>query len=148
MSITHKIVSNETEFGSFQEAVKNAGLPHQDLNYQNQVLISYFDNQTMVGTGGLEVVNNVGLLRSVCFQSTARNQSIGKQITNDILATARQSNLGEVYLLTETAKDYFRKLGFEEIHREAVPEEIKSTTEFASVCPASAVCMRLKLKPE
>lgn len=146
MSITHKIVSNETEFGSFREAVKNAGLPHQDLNYQSQVLISYYQNDEMIGTGGLEVLDRFGLLRSVSVSPDHRSQNIGKQITSDILKNAQNSNLEGIYLLTETAKDYFQKLGFKEVSRDQVPEEIKSTTEFAAVCPASAAVMVMKLK--
>jgi N-acetylglutamate synthase-like GNAT family acetyltransferase len=146
MSITHKIVSNETEFGSFREAVKNAGLPHQDLNYQSQVLISYYQNDEMIGTGGLEVLDRFALLRSVSVSPDHRSQNIGKQITSDILKNAQNSNLDGIYLLTETAKDYFQKLGFKEVSRDQVPEEIKSTTEFASVCPASAAVMVMKLK--
>ena len=146
MSITHKIVSNETRFGSFREAVKNAGLPHQDLNYQSQVLISYYQNDELIGTGGLEVLDRFALLRSVSVSPDHRSQNIGKQITSDILKNAQNSNLDGIYLLTETAKDYFQKLGFKEVNRDQVPEEIKSTTEFASVCPASAACMVMKLK--
>lgn len=146
MALTHKIISNENEFESFRDAVKSAGLPHQDLNYQSQVLISYYDQGKMIGTGGLEVLEHSALLRSVSVSPEHRSQNIGKQITSDILNQAKSSNLENVYLLTETAKTYFQKLGFEEVSREQVPQEIKSTTEFAQVCPASATCMVLKLK--
>jgi len=146
MNITHKIVSNESEFQPFCEAVKSAGLPHQDLDYNSQVLISYFKNDVVIGTGGLEIIERYGLLRSVSVSPDYRNQYIGMQITSDILNNAKQSNLDKIYLLTETAKDYFQKLGFEEVNREHVPDEIKSTTEFAQVCPVSASCMMLKLE--
>ncbi len=146
MILSHKIVSSEAEFDSFREAVKQAGLPHQDLNYQSQVLISYYQDDKMIGTGGLEVLERFALLRSVSVLSDHRSQNIGKKITSNILSHAKESNLESVYLLTETAKDYFQKLGFEEISRENVPAEIKLTTEFAQTCPASATCMVLRLK--
>lgn len=146
MALIHKIVSSESEFLAFSDAVKLAGLPHQDLNYQSQVLISYYDNDKIIGTGGLEVLERSALLRSVSVLPEHRSQNIGKQITSDILNQAKSNNLDSVYLLTETAKSYFQKLGFEEVGREEVPQEIKSTTEFVQVCPASATCMVLKLK--
>ena len=146
MSLIHKIVSSENEFEAFREAVKSAGLPHQDLNYQNQVLISYYDKDKIIGTGGLEVLERSALLRSVSVSPEHRSQHIGKQITADMLNHARNSNLDSIYLLTETAKNYFQKLGFQEVSREQVPQEIKSTTEFAQVCPTTATCMVLKLK--
>jgi amino-acid N-acetyltransferase len=145
MNLIHKIVSNETEFESFREAVKAAGLPHQDLNYQNQVLISYYDGNKLVGTGGLEVINQYALLRSVSVKENNRGQNLGKEITTDLLKNAQNINLEAVFLLTETAKPFFEKHGFEMVERTTAPNEIKSTTEFLSVCPASAALMVKKL---
>jgi amino-acid N-acetyltransferase len=146
MKIKQKNISNHLELQSFQEALKSAGLPDQDLNYQKQILTSYYDEDELLGTGGLEVINQLGLLRSVSVSPNHRNKSIGKKITSDLLEKAIQNNIKTVYLLTETAKDYFQKLGFIEVSREAVPKEIKLTTEFASVCPTTATCMVLELK--
>lgn len=146
MKLIHKIVSNETEFESFRNAVKEAGLPHQDLNYQNQVLISYYDGNKLVGTGGLEVVNQYALLRSLSVKENNRGQNVGKEITTDLLKNAQNSNLEAVFLLTETAKPFFEKHGFEIVDRTTAPTEIKSTTEFSSVCPVSAALMVKNLK--
>lgn len=146
MSLLHKIVSNETEFEAFREAVKSAGLPHQDLNYQNQVLISYYDGNKLVGTGGLEVINQFALLRSVSVNATNRGQNLGKQITADLLKSVEKSKLDAVFLLTETAKDFFEKQGFEPVSRDSAPVEIQSTTQFSSMCPVSASFMVKKLQ--
>jgi amino-acid N-acetyltransferase len=145
MNLLHKIVSNESEFEAFREAVKSAGLQHQDLNYQNQVLISYYQNEQLVGTGGLEVMDRFALLRSVSVNAQSRGQNLGKQITADLLKNVEQSKLDAVFLLTETAKDFFEKQGFESVSRDSAPVEIKSTTQFSSMCPVSASFMVKKL---
>ena len=62
-----------------------------------------------------------------------------------ILERAKIGGVREVYLLTTTAEKYFPRYGFEVIERAAVPAEVHESSEFASVCPASAVAMRLKL---
>lgn len=146
MNLIHKIVSNQTEFETFREAVKAAGLPHQDLNYQNQVLVLYYEGNKLVGTGGLEVVNQYALLRSVSVNSNSRGQNLGKAITTDLLKNAQKSSLEAVFLLTDTATTFFEKHGFEKVDRTAAPSEIKSTTEFSSVCPVSASFMVKKFK--
>ena len=46
-----------------------------------------------------------------------------------------------MFLLTTTAESYFGKRGYSTTSREAVPEAIRNTKEFASVCPSSAVVM-------
>lgn len=143
--LKYKLISNESEFESFRKSVQYAGLPHQDLNYNTQILIGYYDNHELVGTGGLEILDRFALLRSVSVSENHRNKNIGKQITSDIVANAKQSNLDAVYLLTETAQDYFQKLGFEKVERESIPHEVKSTSEFAHGCPASAIAMVMKL---
>jgi amino-acid N-acetyltransferase len=146
MSLLHKIVSNETEFEAFREAVKSAGLPHQDLNYQNQVLISYYLDDKLVGTGGLEVIDRFALLRSVSVHEQNRGQNLGKQITASLLKNVEQSKLDAVFLLTETAKDFFEKQGFETVSRDSAPVEIQSTTQFSSMCPVSASFMVKQVK--
>ena len=146
MNLIHKIVSNETEFDSFREAIKSAGLPHQDLNYKTQVLILYYQDNLLIGTGGLEVMGRFALLRSVSVNLQSRGQNLGTQITIALLKTANKKGLDAIFLLTETAKDFFEKLGFEITSRERAPVEIQSTTQFSSMCPASALFMVRKLK--
>jgi len=45
------------------------------------------------------------------------------------------------------AEAFFRRLGYELIDRRMVPEEIKQSGEFRSLCPASAVGMTQMLMP-
>lgn len=146
MDVQQKLVSNPGEFDSFKAALRSVGLPHSDLNYKNQLLISYYDNNELIGTAGIEIKDRVGLLRSVSVPPKHQRKKLGTQIIESILSFAKENNLYEVYLLTETAKDFFNRFGFTEVSRDTVPSEIKSTTEFASVCPASAVCMKISLK--
>ncbi len=70
-----------------------------------------------------------------------RGKSIGKKIVDDLVSRAKEHTVREVYLLTETAHDYFVKRGFSDIARENVPLEVKASTEFSSVCPVSASVM-------
>jgi N-acetylglutamate synthase-like GNAT family acetyltransferase len=47
-----------------------------------------------------------------------------------------------VFLLTTTAVPLIARLGFRRIERSEAPATIASTTEFSSLCPASAAIMR------
>lgn len=80
MGIQHKIVSNESEFQPFKEAVAKVGLPREDLNFQNQVLISYSYEGEPVGTGGLEIHDRYALLRSVSVSERHRKKNIGSTL--------------------------------------------------------------------
>jgi amino-acid N-acetyltransferase len=99
----------------------------------------------IIGTGGLEFFTDYALLRSVAVNSAQRGRGIGQGIVQELLLMAKLKPVIEVYLLTETAHDFFVKLGFSDVPRDAVPESIKESTEFSSVCPVSAACMVYKI---
>ena len=96
----------------------------------------------LVGAAGMEVHGAFGLLRSVVVAPSHRGTGLGKALVVDRLAWARREGLATVFLLTTTAPRFFAALGFERAARETAPEEIRSSREFASVCPGSSALMR------
>jgi N-acetylglutamate synthase-like GNAT family acetyltransferase len=91
------------------------------------------------GVAGLERHGSLGLLRSVAVKAGARHRGLGQVLVADRLVAA--NDLDAVYLLTTTAADYFRRMGFVDQLRAAAPEAIRSAPEFASICPSSATLM-------
>jgi N-acetylglutamate synthase-like GNAT family acetyltransferase/SAM-dependent methyltransferase len=99
----------------------------------------------LAGLAGIEVHGRWGLLRSVAVSPLAQKAGLGAALVRDRLAWAEARGLAGVYLLTTTAPDYFRRLGFEAIERSAAPVEIQASREFSSACPATAVVMYMPL---
>jgi glutathione gamma-glutamylcysteinyltransferase len=91
---------------------------------------------------GLERHGAFGLLRSVAVKPTARRAGLGQVLVADRLDAA--SDLDAVYLLTTTAAEYFRRMGFVDELRAAVPEAIRAAPELMSICPSSATLMVAK----
>jgi amino-acid N-acetyltransferase len=52
----------------------------------------------------------------------------------------------QLVLLTESAQPFFTALGYMVIDRGHVPEALRQTAEFRSLCPVSAVCMTKSLE--
>lgn len=100
----------------------------------------------VVGVAGLERYGDDGLLRSVAVSGESRGVGLGARLTQAILDEARARGLVSVYALTTTAERYFPRLGFEVIERAAVPLGVQASLEFRSLCPASAVVLRLALR--
>jgi amino-acid N-acetyltransferase len=75
----------------------------------------------------------------------SRGQSLAAQLVAELERYAAALGLHTLYLLTETADQYFEKKGYERIHRAEVPEALKASTEFSHVCPASATVMKKAL---
>ena len=137
-----RLINEQSSLHDVLELLRICKLPYQDIQLKNNLFISYHNEDgKMIGSGGLEFYSSYALLRSVAVDETLRGKSIGKKIVEDLLLRARARTIREVYLLTETAHDYFTKRGFSDIARENVPNEVKASTEFSSVCPVSASVM-------
>lgn len=122
--------------------LRDNDLPFEDIT---QGKIEHFEisvnGASLNGTVGLEVYKKNALLRSLAIKKVQQNSGIGSILVKSILRYALEKGINKVYLLTNTAEMYFRKKGFITISRLDVPQEITETEEFASLCPASAVCM-------
>jgi amino-acid N-acetyltransferase len=137
-----RIVETNESLHEVTSLLKASNLPFKDIQPGNIELISYSNNDgKIVGSGGLEFYGSFALLRSVAVEESQRGQSLGTQIVKDLLERARKRSVMAVYLLTETAEGFFLKHGFASTRREDAPESLRASTEFTSVCPATAVCM-------
>jgi amino-acid N-acetyltransferase len=57
-------------------------------------------------------------------------------------ALARARGIGELYLLTETAPEWFPRLGYLPGDRSRVPAALAASPEFTGACPDSARLFR------
>jgi amino-acid N-acetyltransferase len=119
-----------------------AELPEAGLldQFPSAYAVAKRDGQ-LVGVAGLEVYGASGLLRSVAVAPARRRSGLGRALVASRLAAAREARLEAVYLLTLSAADFFRALGFVPARRDAVPAAIAASPELAGVCPASATCL-------
>jgi len=95
----------------------------------------------VVGTAALELYGSAALLRSVAVATQLRGQGLGAALTVAALDLARRRDVRTVYLLTETAGRFFPKFGFRPITRAEVDTAVRSSTEFTTACPKSALVM-------
>lgn len=103
------------------------------------------DDPAIVGCAGLETYGVGGLLRSVAVRPGYRSTAIGRQLVERALDHARESGVQEVYLLTNTAAAYFKRIGFEPIERTQVDPAVQQSQEFSTESCDSATAMRLTL---
>lgn len=106
--------------------------------------------QAIIGVAGVEVyrdvASDIGLLRSAAVDDAWRGQGVGSALTTERLAWAEKEQLSAIFLLTETAADFWSRFGFIHIARDAAPAALRASHEWKQGCPESAVAMALKLK--
>jgi amino-acid N-acetyltransferase len=120
-------------------------LPVSDLPDSLDNFLVMLNNEEVIGIAGVEFYGNYGLLRSLAVKQTHRGAGIAGELMSRIAHLSISKGLTHLYLLTETAPEYFEKKGFVKIDRGDAPAEIRQSSEFSHVCPASAIVMIKKL---
>jgi amino-acid N-acetyltransferase len=133
---------NRTEIPYATELLKDNELPYSDINTESVQLFSIEQDKQTIGIIGFEQYGKHGLLRSFVIEKQYRSKGLGARILSDFEKMASEQGITEFFILTTTADKFFARNGFEVFDRNAVPQLIANTTEFDSICPASAVCMR------
>lgn len=145
MELLLKKIIDEDNFQAFRSLLRSSDLPADDLDYKKDLLVGYYEDDAIVGTGGLEIYGNYGLLRSLSVKLGTRGKALGTAITEYLINEARKRSLEGIYLLTETAQGFFLRKGFNLVSRDDVPGVLQASSEFSHVCSKTAVTMHLPL---
>jgi amino-acid N-acetyltransferase len=131
-----------TDISNIVKLLKNNNLPFKDIPSKTDHLFLGCIQGTTVGVGGVKIYGRYGLLRSLVIKEPYRKKGNGKKLCNQLTNHAKQRGVDELYLLTTTAVPFFEKMEFHQIDRSEVPKIIQKTSEFTSLCPATAICMK------
>ncbi len=128
---------------AIRDVVTGAGLPVDGIGeHWRDFFVVVDDGGAIVGVAGLEIYEGAALLRSVVVSPDARGGGIARDLVRACLARAEDRGAREVYLLTNTAEDYFLRFGFQTVARDAIPAAVQRSVEFTSAACAGALCMR------
>jgi amino-acid N-acetyltransferase len=117
-------------------------LPTDDLGDPAIQLFGAYEGDALAGVIGLQTCERVGLLRSLTVDPALRDRGVARLLCDTVFAHARTQQLASLWLLTTSAQDYFTRHGFAVVARAEVPPPIRATSQFASLCPATAIVMR------
>lgn len=126
--------------------LKSAELPTSDLTEEHMKDFFYAGPATApVGIVGLHLCGADALVRSLVVIKTHRTQGLGRRLVEHAEQHARERGASTVYLLTTTAESFFQSHGYTVTPRDSAPPAIRSTPEFAGLCPASSAFMSKRL---
>ena len=135
----------ERDFAAVSQLLKDSSLPLDGVPGSLKGFFVAESAGALVGVAGLESCCDNALLRSVAVRPEWRSKGLGRSLVQRVIAEAEGKGIHGLYLLTTTADHYFPSFGFHKVARESVPDDVKSTEEFRSACPASATAMALSL---
>jgi amino-acid N-acetyltransferase len=126
----------------------SAGLPASDLTGAHLAHFFYSGSAGAPnGLIGLEFRGPHALLRSLIVVPDSRSGGLGSALVEHAESYAREQGVQSLFLLTTTAESFFSRRGYALTERESAPPEIRSTREFADICPASSAFMVKRLVP-
>jgi len=122
-------------------------LPNSDVDGSSRIRFLVADDADglPVACIGVETYGSDALLRSLAVRPSMRERGVGRTLVVAAEDTARAMRVSRLFLLTTTASDFFLHVGYDVINRVDAPDSLQRSSQFAELCPASAVCMSKKL---
>ncbi len=133
-------VLNE-EKGAVVQLLNESGLPTTDVNEPGVKLFCIINQGEVIVSGGYQLLGNYALIRSLAVKERFKGKYLGELMLKYLLDECSERSVKKVFLLTTTAEAYFVKHGFSTVDCDEVPEIIKQTSEFSSLCPATAIVL-------
>ena len=145
MSDTVVVPARPDDLDAVLGLLEQAKLPREGVAEHFQDFLVAWAGGRLVGAVGLERYGQSVLVRSLVVSPSERGRGVGQSLTERILERARAGEARRAFLLTETAADFFPLFGFVRIPRDEADPALRSSVEFATACPQTAVCMRREL---
>jgi amino-acid N-acetyltransferase len=139
-------ISSKPTLAGAKALLSSAQLPTEDLHESHCEYFFYSGSaERPTGLVGLELFGEVALLRSLVVAAGHRGSGEGAALLAHAESQARAQGVRELYLLTNTAEAFFARRGYTRSARDSAPDAIRTTREFASICPSSAALMMRNL---
>ncbi len=121
-------------------------LPFEELDeVVGDLLVMRDPEGQIVGCVAMELHDDAGLLRGLATAPERRSQGLGWMLADAALGRARSRGARRVYLLTESASDFFaEKFGFRAVPTSMVDAAVAESSQFRHA-PPNAVAMLLDL---
>jgi amino-acid N-acetyltransferase len=119
-----------------------SGLPIVGVSEALDGFVVLRNGGEIVGVCGVEAYGEDGLLRSLAIHDKCRRAGLGQLLVEETRMRARYRGIRNLYLLTETAPEFFARLGFAPVPRDSAPAAIRSSWEFRTGCPITATAMQ------
>ena len=123
--------------------LSEAGLPVSGVTELADHFLVVKEGAVVVGAGGIEVRGSDGLVRSIVVHPAYRGKGVGQMLVKSLVSGTKR----DLYLLTETAEQFFVRFGFELVSREEAPAKLRDSEEFRCLCPESASFMKRRVRP-
>lgn len=128
-----------------EQLLNDSGLPVAGVADHLGGFVVAEHDAAIVASAGIEWYGEGALLRSVAVRPEFQGRGLARDLVDGLLARARSGGVHRVFLLTSTAAEYFRRVGFKPIPDDEVDPGVRASQEFGDCCCTGAQAMRLTM---
>ncbi|HET6615351.1 MAG TPA: GNAT family N-acetyltransferase [Dehalococcoidia bacterium] len=112
------------------DVIVNANLPALFVEEFAEGFAVAEQDGAIIATGGLEIYENAGFLRSIAVTREGRGLGLGREITKLLIADARAARIRDMYLFTQDAVRFWQHMGFADVPMDAWPESARANWQY------------------
>ena len=134
------------DLAGVRSLLDRSGLPYPDLEARvADLLVVRDETRQVVACVSMELYDDAGLLRGLATSPDRRGEGLGWMLADAALGRARSRGCRRVYLITESASDFFaEKFGFRTVQPSMIDAAVAESPQFRAATPNS-VAMVLDL---
>lgn len=117
-------------------------LPTADLRKDMSDFFLALVDGKAVGSIGFDKYGRDALLRSMVVEESQRSKGVASALVRQLEEHSRSLDISTLYLVTNTAENYFSRKGFVPVNRDQLPSTVAASEEFNGLCPETATIMR------
>ncbi len=135
--------ADERDLQAVRSLLAAENLPTDIVDERKGLIWVVDDAGTIAGAGALELYGADALLRSLVIAPGKKARGWGSRMVRDMETFAAESGVKTLWLLTETAEQFFAVRGYTKVDRTIILNQgILDSAEFKHLCASTAVCMR------
>jgi amino-acid N-acetyltransferase len=140
--------AKKEDYDAVEVLLRKTDLPPDEieLHMENFLVIRHPEvdrkPELLVGSVGLELYEDSALLRSLAVHPDFQGTGLGSRLVDSIIKVAKGKGITRLFLLTDTAESFFEKRGFMVVTRDQVPDDMKQSIEFTTLCTTSPSMMK------
>ena len=138
--------ASPTDYPAIAGLLTEAGLPLDGAEDAFAAGVVARDDDRLAGAAAVELYGDAALLRSVVVMPGLRGTGVGRALVAAAEELASERGAQTVYLLTETAAEWFPRLGYAPMAREDISGPVLDSVEFTTACSETAVSLSRELR--
>jgi N-acetylglutamate synthase-like GNAT family acetyltransferase len=140
------VPARHEDMAGVRSLLANTELAYVELDdHLDDLLIVRDEERAVVGCVAMELYDEAGLLRALATSTERRGEGLGWMLADAALGRARVRGCRRVYLITESASDFFaEKFGFRAVQLSMVDAAVAESSQFRTASP-NATAMVLDL---